>query len=396
MKLRLIALCLTLLFATTSCVPIDNTQPVELAEDDPLKPFVEYLSEHAVAMETLYEQELEYTHFSDYRVILMGETHGVQKTYNAELLMLRYLYEAYDVRHILIEYGYCDGMLLNEYLQNGDEAILKEMLKNLRGTAGYSNENYVFYTQLYAYNAGLVADRKLHISGVDVQHQFQTGIFYLSRLLPKTSPPAEIADQLDALLTQSTYSKQAFGKLTESIEAHGPLYATYLGEDVYSKFLRGIKSIQQGLEYYAANSNEYRESCIIDNCTEALESHPNEKAYGIFGSTHTGLSLTLQNGEPMLANYLNSHYEKTMGKVASITCVYYNSKRRDRKGVFAIDADFPVISYAAPLMPDDISFCPLDFEGSPFAAEGEGSLDSQRYLAIIRNSDAASAYKARN
>ncbi|MDL2218008.1 hypothetical protein LJC27_05060 [Christensenellaceae bacterium OttesenSCG-928-M15] len=395
-SLCLITLCFVLLFMATSCVSIGNTQPEVVDSEDPLAPFVEYLATHAVAMDALCEQELEYSHLSDYRVILMGETHGIQKTYDAELLMLQYLYEAYGVRHILVEYGYCDGMLVNEYLQTGDEEILKEMLKNLRGTAGFSNENYAFYTRLYEYNAGLASDRKIYISGVDVQHQFLTGIYYLSRLLPDVPPPDEIATHINALSSSAPYTNDMFHSLLESFETHAAFYILYLGETKYQEFNRGAMSVKQGIEYYAGGGQLFREKCLIFNCINALEGRPMEKAFGIFGIAHTALSATQQNGEPMLANYLNTHYKETTGKVASITCAYYNSKRRDENGVTTINADFPVISYAAPLMPDDISFCPLEFEGSPFAAESERSLDSQQYLAIIRNSDAVSIYKAQN
>lgn len=354
--------------------------------------YVDYLAQNAIPLSELGAQDAGYTRFSEYQVILIGESHGTQKTFEAELMLLEHLNQAYGVRHILLELGYCDGELLNDYLQNGDEAILQEMLENLKGTSAYSEETYTFYQSLYEYNRNLPEGETLYLSGVDVQHQLKTGAYYLYRLLPDTPPPEQIASHIAALSAYTAYTEEALAALRQSIVEQEATYLSYLGEEAYGKFLRGVESMRQGVDYYASDDDGFREACMISNCIEALEAHPAEMAYGIFGDFHTTLSGACQDGQPVLANYLNNSYEKTAGLIASITCLYDKSKSRRPNGVFDINSGYAITVKAAPLMPDDIAFCPLDLSGSPFGAEGERSLESQQYLVIIRNSAAVNPY----
>lgn len=367
--------------------------PFPAQAEDPYAPYVAYIAENAVPIVALSEQDADYTRFGDYRVILIGEYHGVQKTYDAEFALLTHLAENLGIRHILLEMGYSDGMLLTEYIGGGDEAILRQMMENLEGTSAYTQDTYAFYERLRTYTQTLPEDQKLVLSGVDLQHQLITGAYYLSRLLPDGEPPSDIALSVSRIRAHGTYSPMYLDFLERDLYEHEDAFRGYVGDAACAEFSRALKSMRQGAAYNADDSTAYREACLIENTIEVQEAHPDAQVFGLFGAFHTRLDGRYPTGEPNLARYLNTRYQDTAGRVASIICLYHACEYRDKdESVLPLEEGSAVTAQATLLLPDDIAFLPLDLPGSPFAARGEQSLQTQQYLVIIQNSPAAKTY----
>ena len=117
-----------------------------------------------------------------YRVFLAGETHTKAKDKQAEKLLVRYFHEHEGVRYLLWETGFGSGLLLDRYLQTGSADELDFYLEQLSGTMGYTQEERDFWVWLREYNAALPDQQKLHVIGLDVDHQPETAARGLSLL----------------------------------------------------------------------------------------------------------------------------------------------------------------------------------------------------------------------
>ena len=372
MKRGLIAVIL----AVCLCVPLQS-----MAAEAAFLPFVAYLENESVAVDALAVDGEDYG-FGAYDVVLMGESHGTQKTYVAEKALVEYLVREQGIRHLALEIGACDAQLVSRFLQTGDEEYIQMILEGLEGTAAYSKETYAFYQWLGELNGTLAEGDGLAVYGMDVQHQMFTGLAALSLLLPEEEAPGEIKQVAEVILRGRTFAPMSGDTLLESLDANRDVYEAYLGEN-FAAFVQGAESIRQGIQYYRDNDNVFREECMKENFAAALEANADVRWMGIFGQAHTALS----SGDANVGGYLAHSYAATKGKVGSISFLYANSTAMnpDSAEPYALD-EMPLPKMLRGRMPSDVSFCRLDGPGSPFGKDGEQSLESQQYVVIIEDS----------
>ena len=302
------------------------------------------------------------------------------------------------VRHLLIEYEYCNGVLLNQYLAGGDEDILRRIWKACEMTAANSQENYDFFKRVYAYNLTLPEDAKLHISAIDLQHQFQTGLYYLTQLLPGSTPPETMAEDRESIHfyveNKPEGGFRAFiPALWERIQANEDAYLGYLGEEnVFPEFMRALHSIYTAYEYYETGDEKIREQYITDTCVDSLEAYPNEKAYGAIGYFHANM-IGMEDDMPVLANHLQHDYEKTAGKVTTIAGAYAGCELMYPMGeAVPLEDTILYASEIAAAMPSDNMLCSLVGDGSPYLGDDFRTLKRQQYFVLMRDSKACTLY----
>lgn len=374
---------IAVLLVACLCMPMQG-----LAAEAAFAPFVAYLQEASVPVDALAVEGEDYG-FGAYDVLLMGEGHGTQKTYIAEKNLVEYLVREQGIRHLAMEIGVCDAQLVGRYLQTGDEAYIRMILGELKGTAAYTMETFAFYKWLGELNGTLADGDKLDVYGMDVQHQMFTGLAALSLLLPEEEAPEEIAQVAEVILRGRTFAPMSGDTMLESLDANRDVYEAYLGEN-FAAFVQGAESIRQGIEFYKKHDSAYREACLKENFAAALEANGDARWAGIFGQSHTALSA----GDANMGGYLVHSYAATKDKVGSISFLYTNSKAMNPDGGEAIVLDeMPLAKMVAGTMPSDVSFCRLDTPQSPFGKDGEESLKSQQYIVIIEDSPAAEPYQ---
>ncbi|MDQ7960877.1 hypothetical protein, partial [Flavobacterium lindanitolerans] len=66
---------------------------------------------------------------SEMKIIGFGAYHGSAKTEEAELLLLQAVLKNNDVRFYFPETDYSIAYYFNEYMQNGDEKLLKDLVQ---------------------------------------------------------------------------------------------------------------------------------------------------------------------------------------------------------------------------------------------------------------------------
>jgi len=106
-----------------------------------------------------------------YDAIFTGESHDNRENFEVSLYLMKHYYSL-GIRDFAVESGYGSTLLLQYYIDTGNEECLEVILRNVKGTAAYTQDNYNFYKELYKWNSTLEQKIKLH--GFDVEHNYNT------------------------------------------------------------------------------------------------------------------------------------------------------------------------------------------------------------------------------
>ena len=135
MKKKTLYLLLSLAFLV-SCTSEKETisktidESISEAEDTiDLNAYMNYVAENAVSIDKLDSKDENYYNFEDYSIYLIGEGHGIAKSFDAELEMIKFLNSKYKVNKLFLEYGYSDVYIINEYLSTGDISLIENLVK---------------------------------------------------------------------------------------------------------------------------------------------------------------------------------------------------------------------------------------------------------------------------
>lgn len=352
-----------------------------------------YLKDNKISIDTADMAALPGVNLDPYQVYFVGEEHAVAKNSEVHLYFIKYLNQNQNLRFILFEDGFCNTMLLNRYLETGDEAIIRASVEGSKGSSAYSKEDYEFYENLYKYNKTLPKDRKLFLVGLDVQHDAQGGIDYLLTLFDQEREmPESVAAARTALKSGKEADVLAAYKLLQENEKD---FESYFGDgqEGISTFRFGLRSLVQGIQFYEEEDFELRERLIHENFRDYYQAYQMDKSFGMFGSAHTVLDGTFGE-QSNLASYINSEHEPTKGKVCSIMTDYVNSFSMDAYTGEAFPLDYSQTPSLRRLMDQstdaELTLFPLDRTGSPFVESG--FTDAFQYYLLVKNSPACTPF----
>ena len=223
--------------------------------------------------------------------------------------------------------------MLNKYLATGDESILEEMYKPIKGTFGWNKESYAIWGKVYEFNKSLPEDEKIKIIGIDIEHQYVNAIRYMNSLIPGRKAPEEIKDLISLVseMYNNINTKQSAdiyvelsNKLDESIKSNPKLYSEFFGENLFGFELVNENIIAQVKAYKAGDMsfNQIRDDKIYDNFKKIYQHIPKGKYYGQWGLNH--VFQKAQGNVDWLASLMNNSDSPVKGKVLSIVYLYNN------------------------------------------------------------------------
>ena len=225
-----------------------------------------------------------------YRVFLVGETHTKAKDKQAEKLLVRYFHEYEGVRYLLWETGFGSGLLLDHYLQTGDAEELDFYLEQLNGTMGYTLEERDFWNWLREYNTTLPDQEKLHVVGLDIDHQPETAARGLSLLSDDSTAVGEaFAATLEGARDGDVRALEELGRAIreQPDEARAAFGASYGWAVQFAEnFDRTVRYYQGTETEQSSKSNDLRDEAMMSNFRFIAESYPQETFFGEFGSEH--------------------------------------------------------------------------------------------------------------
>ena len=334
----------------------------------------------------------------DYRVFLIGESHAVGKNAEIKLSFFKYLNQRLGVRYIIEEAGYCNTIAINQFLQTGEAVLISELIESYKGTFGYTNERYAYYSELYKYNQTLPEGEKIVVIGIDVQHHTQYGITLLRAFAGEGEMSEPVRDVFDILSADEPTLEQIDSALN-TLEANKAAFQTYLGAG-YFDFYYGLRAVWQAFVYYTGGTGfekasfSVRESFICDNFRDLYADLGIGSCFGMFGFKHVILNGRF-GANKVLGNYLNTEVEATRDQVLSIMCIYQNCYYMDLASGLSVPEPsqygYTFGNALAETVSGDYGICP-----SGTLSIGDRVLsDEFQYMLCVKNSPAFSMFDKR-
>jgi hypothetical protein len=271
-------------------------------------------------------------------LFMAGEFHSVSTNEDVNFLLLRYFHQRAGIRYCLPEFSFAFCEIINAYLEQGDEALLRALFDQFRGTAAYHKEGFEFWRKLRAYNQTLLLQQRIRVVGTDIEHQHQTALRYYRMILPVAPAPTGINDALQgmSILFGANFTPaqllQRCQALRSNIDANRSVYQQYFGNNFFNlDFL--ISNLIQTIDVQSRSGDDFnrvRDNYMYANFLRIYPTLPKGKMYGEWGRNHIYQTRAndniLWNGS-MLANDAAS---PVRGKVLSIAYLYQNCSLMNR------------------------------------------------------------------
>jgi hypothetical protein len=258
---------------------------------------------------------------SNNQVFFIGEDHRYRKS-NSELLLKVFVYLNQKIRlkDILIEHGTSSAYLVNKYIIDGDEEA-KNTLENYTFPAYFD-----MFTSLKNFNDTVKFDSlKVRVHGIDIERSLQNGFKALSKLLPKSPIPSEIAVSIETITGMAGYYdylnsnlkldtiinidvNKMFGEnqfngnktikhIITNYKNNNLAYKEYLGDNfiLFKEILEGLDKGQDWNSLKEENAYQewiMREIYMTERFKELITLYPNKTFLGSFGRCHTSINIT--------------------------------------------------------------------------------------------------------
>ncbi|MEG0309089.1 MAG: hypothetical protein RR636_14180 [Clostridium sp.] len=102
----------------------------------------------------------------DKKIIITGGQYNIKQSNDIQEKFLTYLIDNWDLKYFLIEDGYAQTAILNEYLQTGDEKFLDEYYNMERQFSYLSTLKRDMFKNLYLKNKELSEKNKIQVIGI--------------------------------------------------------------------------------------------------------------------------------------------------------------------------------------------------------------------------------------
>ncbi len=241
---------------------------------------------------------------SEYDIFFTGEDHGKLGNEKISIEMLKYLNEKEEVRYLICELQYSIVSKLNEYIQNGDENLLKEAIEPVKNAnPSYGGDDYYkFWQELYNYNKTLPKDEKIQAFGIDIDFQVNYTLNEMFSLIPNTEPDIEIIEKINnfkSILNGDVEDDEEIARiladLYKDVNSNTDMYKALFGDN-FNKFKSNLSSMMNTMKYME-NQRLYRDNLIYDNFMRIYNENPKGKYYGQFGQLHIFKETVKYNGE---------------------------------------------------------------------------------------------------
>lgn len=358
-----------------------------------------YLKKYAKPVD--FEQGLDDKTFGNadnYRFFFAGEIHQQTMIYPAKKMMLQYLHENQGVNYLLMEEGMGAGLLIDHYIQTGDEEILNFALECKKGLHTDAELERDLWQWLYEYNSQQPEDKKIHAIGIDIEFSTKAIMKAISLLEQK---PIELPEEWKPL-----YEKAVAGDVASFNQLYGMMYPIKQYEDQlrdifgdnYDVFMQIMKSfeyvvkISEQTQLPTDTREEYdiyysiRDEHSLENIRFLLDTLPEDaKFFAQFGAGHIYQTpvdeVVGSKNFHRLGTRLNEGRFPLKGQVCSILYMVENksgvTKKNEPLGYYDWFDNRVFQDYF-----EQTTFIPLDMEGSPFTQEIEGMVPNEEGAAL--------------
>ena len=324
-----------------------------------------------------------------YRFFFAGEIHQQTMIYPAKKMMLQYLHENQGVNYLLMEEGVGAGLLIDHYIQTGDEEILNFALECKKGLHTDAEAERDLWQWLYEYNSQQPEEDKIHAIGIDAEFNRLAMIKGISLLIEQ---PDKAPEEWKNLFEKATEDdQQVYAKLVTQLiplEEHQETLRDIFGEN-YEIFVRIYQYVISLVEYVQSGGNmevsdefyNFRDEHSLENIRFLLNTLPEDaKFFAQFGAGHiyqTSVDEVVGSKNfHRLGTRLNEEGSPLAGQVCSILYMVENKSSVTQKNEPMFFYDWFDNSVFQDYF-EQTTFIPLDMEGSPFTQEIEGMIPNE-------------------
>lgn len=275
-------------------------------------------------------------------VFLTGEFHGVNVNNDLDLKFLKFFKKKAGIKYYLVELSPSKGILLNKYLETGNEVFIDKFMIDNYMNGIWNKEFYDKWKRIYEFNNGLEDDEKIKVLCLDPSGNIDSYFMSLNMFIDEHEKQSdEVIQKFTELYTEyeKTINDSNFYdyvklykeveekilKLREDIKNRKEFYENYFKED-FHEFVYILDNFYYYLhiQNLGAIKNEeavqYREDKMYENFKYIYSKLPEGKYYGHFGDYHV-----LKEGYH-IGKFLDKDKESPVqGKVLSIFNEYVNS-----------------------------------------------------------------------
>jgi hypothetical protein len=229
-----------------------------------------------------------------------------------------------------MEAGPSHAWFINRYFATGDEQALDVIFNDphMKGTFSWTHEQRRFWQKVRAWNDALPEQDRVHVVGVDIEHQPGTAAACIRRLLPDAEPPESIRPAINriirfALAPDFKSEGSVAGELLASLDTNRSDYVAFLGDRLFD-----VESVARNLrlasEYYLArqntinrtDKNAIREKAIFAAFRREQARLRGARFYGCWGGSHVPQRRCANTD--WFATLLNESESPVAGQVLSI------------------------------------------------------------------------------
>lgn len=123
----------------------------------------------------------------DKKIIMTNEERGIKENAQIQYKFITYLMDEWKLKYFLIDAGYSEAAIINEYLQTGDENLLESYNNSSMGYGFIGDSTVDMLKRLYLKNSQLPDNKKLNIMGIGINESFQSIDLYFKRIISRNS-----------------------------------------------------------------------------------------------------------------------------------------------------------------------------------------------------------------
>lgn len=121
----------------------------------------------------------------DKKIVLTNEEIGIKENAQIQYKFISYLMDTWKLKYFLVDVGYAEAAIINEYLQTGDEALLESYNNSSMGYAFIGDSKQEMLKKLYLKNSQLPDNKKLNIMGIGINESVQSVDLYFKRIISR-------------------------------------------------------------------------------------------------------------------------------------------------------------------------------------------------------------------
>ena len=309
------------------------------------------------------------------RLFITAESHGVSVNQKLEFEFLKYFKDKANIKYYLQETAFSTSMLLNKYLETGDEDILNQVFNPLEGTFAWTKEKYNLWQNLYKFNQSLPVEERIIVLGFDIEHQIENAFWYLNTIIPEKEIPQKIKEHITKI--KSIYNNKEYNKriiknfayeLQDDIETNQEIYHNFFGEDFFGLKIVNDNIVNRYIAYEKRNKawNNTRDKMMYDNFLRIYSRYSEGKYYGQWGLNHAFQEK--QDEVNWFAAKLDNDEDSPLkNQILSIVYLYQNCTRINNNGEYSETSMSNNISRQIELLSkEEINLFKLNGKQSPF------------------------------